>query len=194
MLNSNPSYFDVMEQLVQNGKCWTDNTFNLREMLISHKLVSRTELSYLDQNWSMYDRLLQSKTWQELSLLLASYSASQKFTTLDWLVLVAGFGEKKFNPKTLNNTDTIPTIVDIFSKDVIFKGIAESDLFDEAVKNTRILSFICQQTSALYPNYRVEYAKQLCVHIFKKFPQLANHSANKVRTKFGLLQRFNPQQ
>ena len=85
-------------------------------------------------------------------------------------MLVAGFGEKKFNPKTLNNTDTIPTIVDIFSKDVIFKGIAESDLFDEAVKNTRILSFICQQTSALYPNYRVEYAKQLCVHIFKKFP------------------------
>ena len=116
----------------------------------------------------MYDRLLSAKSWQELDLLLASYSASQKFTTLDWLVLVAGFGEKKLADD--NNYYHSPRSVDIFCKDVIFKGIDESDLFDNAVKNTRILSFICQATSAIYPNFRVEYAKQLCAHVFKKFP------------------------
>lgn len=118
----------------------------------------------------MYDRLLSAKSWQELDLLLASYSASQKFTTLDWLVLVAGFGEKKLVNKDANGIKCAPTAIDIFCKDVIFKGIDESDLFDNAVKNTRILSFICQATSALYPNFRLEYANQLCAHIFKKFP------------------------
>ena len=94
-----------------------------------------------------------------MSVLIASYSASYQFTSLDWLVLVAGFGEKKLVNKDANGIKCAPTAVDIFCKDVIFKGIDESDLFDDAVKNTRILSFICQATSSLYPNFRIEYAK-----------------------------------
>ncbi len=116
----------------------------------------------------MYDRLLSAKTWQELEILLASYAASKKFTALDWLVLVFGFGEKKLAYPDLKRS--APVAVDIFCKDVIFKGIDESDLFDNAVKNTRILSLICKAASALYSNFRAEYAKQLCTHIFKKFP------------------------
>lgn len=96
-MSSSTSYYDTMVQLVKHGKCWTDKTFMLREMLIHHQLVTRSELDYLDGRWNMYDRLLSCGTWQELMVLQASYLPSTTFTEVDWLVLVAGFAEHHFD-------------------------------------------------------------------------------------------------
>ena len=182
MLNAK-GYFDTMTQLVKNGKCWTENTFLLRELLISHDIVTRAELDYLDSRWDMYDRLLSSENWQQLAVWHASYLASQQFSAIDWLVLVVGFGELRI--------DEYHQKKEVFNRDVIFSAIDESDIFDDAVKNTRILQLVCQMTSALWPDYRQLYAKQLLGHVFKKFPQLEKHSANFVRTKVGLHQRIS---
>lgn len=117
---------------------------------------------------------------------MAAFGASTAFTALDWLVLFVGFG----TVKSYKGTDGLMTVLPIFEQDVIFKGIDESSLFDDALHNTRILKFMFQSTSALYSSYTITYAMRLCAHAFTKFPQLEHHSANFGRNKhIGRFQR-----
>lgn len=116
---------------------------------------------------------------------MAAFGASIAFTAVDWLVLFVGFGTVKSHKE-----DGMLTCMPIFEQDVIFKGIDESSLFDDALHNTRILKFMFQSTSALYPSYTITYAMRLCAHAFAKFPQLENHSANFGRNRhIGRFQR-----
>ena len=138
-----------------------------------------------DSRWEIYDKLLSSKSWQMLDVQMAAFGASTAFTVVDWLVLFVGFGTVKSY-----KVDGVLNVLPIFEQDVIFKGIDESSLFDDALHNTRILKFMFQSTSALYTSYTITYAMRLCAHAFAKFPQLENHSANFGRNRhIGRFQR-----
>lgn len=131
-------------------------------------------MQHCDSRWKLYDKLLSSNSWQMLDVLMAAFGASTAFTAVDWLVLFVGFGTGKL----CKGEDGQLTVFPFFEQDVIFKGIDESSLFDDALHNTRILKFMFQSTSALYSSSTVTYAMRLCAHAFAKFPQLEHHSAN----------------
>ena len=149
--------------------------------------MSKSELmQQCDSRWEIYDKLLSSKSWQMLDVQMAAFGASTAFTAVDWLVLFVGFGTVKFCVRE----DGCQTVKPLFEQDVIFKGIDESSLFDDALHNTRILKFMFQSTSALYSSYTITYAMRLCAHAFAKCPQLENHSANFGRNRdIGRFQR-----
>ena len=101
--------------------------------------------------------------------------------------MIYGFGQKTFDNKT-------KCAKSIFNEDVVLKGIDESSLFDDALKNTRILEALFKLAVVKFPNYIRIYALKVCAHMLKKFPQLEKHSANmckmKRRVKFSDIEKF----
>ncbi len=122
--------------------------------------------------------------------MFVSYQASMSFQVADWIVLLYGF--------SIAHVNTDNGVQYTFKPEVVYKGIEESAFFDEALKNTRILDMIFKQGAAKnnLPEhrfaYQIVYFQNIAARLFKKFPQLAKHSSNIMRTKSEYRYRINP--